>query len=368
MVAHVSAPARDVRLVADRHRIPELLDNAIGDPEIDVVVVTDGERMLGLGDLGIGGMGIPIGKLALYTAVGGRAGTDAAGVHRRRDRQRGAARPIRCTWAAGTSRPRAREYDDFVDAFVDALAARFPGCCCSGRTSPSATPTRLLDRHRERICSFNDDIQGTAAVTVAAIVGGLRIAATPVGDLRLVILGAGSAGTGIARQAVQAMVAAGLSVDDARRRCWLVDRDGLLHDRMEGLQSLPAGVRPTLGRGAGLDETTTAVGLQTTVERVAPHALVGVSGQPGLFTEGVVRAQAAGVERPIVLPLSNPTPRAEAIPADVIAWTDGPRSSGRGVRSLRCRAATAPIASRRSTTCTSSQGWVAGSRRSARRR
>jgi malate dehydrogenase (oxaloacetate-decarboxylating) len=316
--------------VADRHRIPELLDNAIGDSQIDVVVVTDGERVLGLGDLGIGGMGIPIGKLALYTAFGmiEPERTLPVFIDVGTDNEALLSDPLymgtRCRRLRGAA------YDDLVDAFVDALAARCPGVLLQWEDFAQVNATRLLDRHRERICSFNDDIQGTAGVTVAAIVGGLRIGGTPVRDLRLVILGAGSAGTGIARQAVLAMVAAGLPVDEARRRCWLVDRDGLLHDRMEGLQAFQREFARPWDEVAAWTERGGRIDLQTTVERVAPHALVGVSGQPGLFTEAVIRAQAARVERPIVLPLSNPTPRAEAIPADVVAWTDGRALVGTG--------------------------------------
>ncbi len=168
-------------------------------------------------------------------------------------------------------------------------------------------------------------------MTVASIVAGLGIAGTPVDELRLVVVGAGSAGTGIAGQAVRAMVAAGVSEDDARRRCWLVDRDGLLHDRMEGLASFQQPfARPWDEVADWDDDADGVVELLDVVRRVGPHALVGVTGQPGLFTEEIIRAQAAQVARPIVLPLSNPTPRAEAIPADVLEWTDGAALVGTG--------------------------------------
>jgi malate dehydrogenase (oxaloacetate-decarboxylating) len=228
-------------------------------------------------------------------------------------------------------RVRGAEYDELVDAFVEALRDRLPGVLLQWEDFAQLHANRLLARHRDRICSFNDDIQGTAAVTVASIVAGLGIAGTPVADLRLVVMGAGSAGTGIAGQAVRAMMASGVSEDEARRRCWLVDRDGLLHDRMDGLASFQQPFARSWDEVADWDDDADGiVELLDVVRRVGPHALVGVTGQPGLFTEEVVRAQAAQVDRPIVLPLSNPTPRAEAIPADVLAWTDGAALVGTG--------------------------------------
>ena len=314
-----------------RDRVEELLDNAVGDLDIDVVVVTDGERVLGLGDLGIGGMGIPVGKLALYTAAGGLdpARTLPVMLDVGTDNEALLSDPLYLGWRH--QRVRGAEYDELVDAFVDALRKRLPGALLQWEDFAQLHANRLLARHRERICSFNDDIQGTAAVTVASIVAGLGIAGTPVDELRLVVVGAGSAGTGIAGQAVRAMVAAGVAEHDARRRCWLVDRDGLLHDRMEGLASFQQPFAHPWDEVADWDDDGDGVvDLLDVVRRVGPHALVGVTGQPGLFTEEIVRAQAAQVARPIVLPLSNPTPRAEAIPADVLAWTDGAALVGTG--------------------------------------
>jgi malate dehydrogenase (oxaloacetate-decarboxylating) len=314
-----------------RDRVEELLDNAVGDLEVDVVVVTDGERVLGLGDLGIGGMGIPVGKLALYTAAGGLdpARTLPVMLDVGTDNDALLSDPLYLGWRH--RRVRGAEYDELVDAFVDALVKRLPGVMLQWEDFAQLHANRLLARHRDRICSFNDDIQGTAAVTVAAIVAGLGIADTPTDQLRLVVVGAGSAGTGIAGQAVRAMVAAGVSEDDARQRCWLVDRDGLLHDRMPGLASFQQPFARSWDEIADWDDDGDGVvELLDVVRRVGPHALVGVTGQPGLFTEEIVRAQAVLVDRPIVLPLSNPTPRAEAIPADVLAWTDGAALVGTG--------------------------------------
>jgi len=315
---------------SDRERIPELLENALEGRDVDVVVVTDGERILGLGDLGVGGMGIPIGKLALYTAVGGvdpertlpvflDVGTDNEAL-------------LSDPLYLGVRQQRLRDdaYDELVDAFVTALRERCPGVLLQWEDFAQVNANRLLSRHRDSICSFNDDIQGTAAVAVAAIVGGLRISGTPLSELRLVIVGAGSAGIGIARQATSALVAAGLSFDEARRRCWLVDRDGLLHDRLDGLHPFQADYVRPWDEVAEFADDDGQVPLLDVVCEVEPHALVGVTGQPGLFTESVIRAQAATISRPIVLPMSNPTPRTEAIPADVLAWTDGRALVGTG--------------------------------------
>ena len=318
----------------DRHRIPELLDNALSADDahtaIDVIVVTDGERILGLGDLGVGGMGIPIGKLALYTAVGGvdpertlpvflDAGTENEAL---------LSDPLYLGWRH--RRLRGRDYDELVDAFVEAVVARCPRVLVQWEDFAQRNANRLLTSHRETICSFNDDIQGTAAVAVAAIVGGMRITSTPLVDLRVVVVGAGSAGIGIARQVASALVAAGLDPEEAKHRCWLVDRDGLLHDRLDGLADFQADfVRPWDSMAELADERG-QVPLLAVVQHVAPHALVGVTGQPGLFTEAVIRALAEKIVRPIVLPLSNPTPRAECIPNDVLAWTGGRALVGTG--------------------------------------
>lgn len=317
-----------------RDRVDELLANAVGDLEVDVVVVTDGQRVLGLGDLGIGGMGIPVGKLALYTAAGGvdPSRTLPVVLDVGTDNETLLSDPLYLGWRH--QRVTGDDYDELVDAFVDALRRRFPHVLLQWEDFAQQHANRLLERHRDRICSFNDDIQGTAAVTVAAIVAGMATASVPIEDLRLVVVGAGSAGTGIARQAVRAMVAAGVPEKDAVDRCWLVDRHGLLHDAMADLLDFQQPfarrwdeVSAWAGGGSVRDGE---IGLQRVVEQVGPHALVGVTGQPGIFTEEIVRAQAAAVERPIVLPLSNPTPRAEAIPADVLAWTEGRALVGTG--------------------------------------
>jgi malate dehydrogenase (oxaloacetate-decarboxylating) len=321
----------------DRHRIPELLDNALSagdvaevDGDVDVVVVTDGERILGLGDLGVGGMGIPIGKLALYTAVGGvdPARTLPVFIDAGTENETLLSDPLYLGWRH--RRLRDDDYDELIDAFVNALRDRCPNVLLQWEDFAQRNANRLLNSHRDTICSFNDDIQGTAAVAVAAIVGGMRISRLPLDELRVVIVGAGSAGIGIARQATSALVTAGVPAQEAQQRCWLVDRDGLLHDRLDDLHDFQAEYVRPWESVAALADRNGKVSLLDVVREVAPHALVGVTGQPGLFTEAVIRAQAAGVLRPVVLPMSNPTPRAEGIPSDILTWTDGRALVGTG--------------------------------------
>ncbi len=309
----------------ERDRIPELLDNVLREHgDVDVIVVTDGERILGLGDLGAGGMGIPIGKLVLYSAVGGidPARSLAVLLDAGTDNERLLSDPIYLGWRH--SRVRDAAYDEFVDAFVEAVADRLPGALVQWEDFAQQNARRLLDRHRQRVCSFNDDIQGTAAVTAAAVRSGLDRTGVAAGDVRVVIVGAGSAGTGVADELVRFLTSEGMEESEAVARCWLVDRDGVLHDEMVGLHDFQRRYARPVAEVPGVGS------LVDVVDSVRPHALIGVSGQPGLFTEEVVRSMAAGVDRPIVLPLSNPTPRAEAIPADVLAWTDGRALIGTG--------------------------------------
>ena len=319
--------------LGDLGRVGELVDNALAelDGHVSIVVVTDGERVLGLGDLGVGGMGIPIGKLALYSAVGGvdpsttlpitlDVGTDNESLlsdplylGRRHRRERGDA------------------YDALIDELVDALQDRCPGVLLQWEDFAQRNAGRLLARHRMRICSFNDDIQGTAAVTAAAVMSGMDLTGTALTSLRTVIVGAGSAGVGIADQLVRSLGHQGLDDTTARAQTWLVDRDGLLHDALPGLEPFQhAYVRERASLIGWEADHDGRFDLLEVVRRVRPHALVGVTGQPGIFTEDVIEAMAEGVARPIVLPLSNPTPRCEAIPADVIAWTEGRALVGTG--------------------------------------
>ena len=308
---------------SEREDIDAILGNTAS-PQVEVIVVTDGERILGLGDQGAGGMGIPIGKLSLYTACGGihpattlpillDVGTNNP------DRLED---PLYIGWRhariAGT------EYDAFVDAFVQAVKRRFPGVLLQWEDFAQANANRLLDRFRDQLCTFNDDIQGTAAVTTAALLAGVAATGERLHDHRVAILGAGSAGCGIAEQLVAAMVEEGLPEPEARSRFFLIDRPGLLHDGMGDLRPFQRKLAQPKDRVIGWRTADDRpIGLLEVIENARPTILIGVSGQPHIFTEPAVRAMASHTNRPIIFPLSNPTSRAEATPADLIAWTDG---------------------------------------------
>lgn len=292
--------------------------------QVDVIVVTDGERILGLGDQGVGGLGIPVGKLTLYTLCGGvdpaRAlpivldvGTD--------NRER-LADPDYLGWRH--ERVRGPDYDSFIESFVQAVQRHLPGVLLQWEDFAQNTARELLNRYRDQLCTFNDDIQGTAAVTLAVLLAGARATGSELTAQRIVIFGAGSAGTGISDLLVAAMTQAGLTEEEARSRLWLVGRHGLLHAGMNDLKPAQQRYRQPLWRVDGWQSGPEGeIGLAEVVRRVQPTALIGVSGQPGAFAELVVREMAKHVDRPIILPLSNPTSCSEARPADLVEWTAG---------------------------------------------
>lgn len=291
--------------------------------DVDVIVVTDGERILGLGDLGVGGMGIPVGKLSLYTLCGGihPARTLPILLDVGTDNPEALDDPLYLGWRH--PRLRGSEYDDFIEQFVGAVTRVLPQTLLQWEDFALPNARRLLDRYRDRLCTFNDDIQGTAAVALAAILAAGHVAGTRLADQRVVILGAGSAGTGIADQIVTAMMAEGLTEREARAQLWLVDRDGLLHSGMTGLQPFQQRFVQPIERLEGWATAANGFPLDEVVRRVHPTVLIGTSGRAGAFTEEVVREMARHVERPAIFPLSNPNSRCEAAPADVIAWSEG---------------------------------------------
>lgn len=305
----------------------EYIDHMLASPALDrtrVIVVTDGERILGLGDQGIGGMGIPIGKLSLYTACGGidPATTlpvilDAGTGNRERLED-----PMYLGWRH--ERVTGEEYYAFVDTFVDAVRRRWPDILLQFEDFAQTHADPLLRKYRDQLCCFNDDIQGTAAVAVGTLLSATRAAGVQLRDQQIVFVGAGSAGCGIAEQLVAAMVKQGASEKDARARVFMVDRPGLLHDGLDGLLPFQKPLAQDRARVADwASDTASGVTLADVVRKARPSVLIGVSGQPGLFTEDVVREMAAHTDRPMILPLSNPTSRAEAVPADLLEWTDG---------------------------------------------
>lgn len=306
-----------------KEMIPEMLAN-FPYPDIDVIVVTDGERILGLGDQGVGGMGIPIGKLSLYTVMGGidparvlpvilDVGTN--NTERLND-------PLYMGWRH--ERITGDEYYEFVDAFITVVKDSLPGVLLQFEDFAQTHASPLLEKYRDQLCTFNDDIQGTAAVSLSAILAATKVAGTALTEQRIVVLGGGSAGTGICQQIVQAMMQEGLSEADSRARFWIVDRNGLLRDDQPDLLPFQQPfARAVTDLGDWLHAVGEAFGLADTVNTVQPTILIGVSGQPGLFTEEIVRDMAAHTSRPIIFPMSNPTSRCEAQPADLLAWTDG---------------------------------------------
>jgi malate dehydrogenase (oxaloacetate-decarboxylating) len=325
--SHEYRRPRGVYLSVDH---PEEIQTSLRAPglspgEVDLVVATDAGAILGIGDWGVGGMGIAVGKLAVYTAAAGIDPNRALPVMLDvgTDRQSLLDDPQ----YIGNRRPRAREaeYDRFLEAFVTAVEKLFPGALLHWEDIGVSNARRLLDRYRYQTLSFNDDIQGTGAVNLAAVLAAARATGVSLAEHRIVIFGAGTAGTGIADQLTAAMLADGLSEDQARKRFWAIDRAGLLTTAATGLG-------PAQGRyarpeaevsGWQRDDSIGGIGLAEVVRQVHPTILIGTSTRPGAFTEPVVRDMAAHCARPVILPMSNPTPLSEAVPADLIRWTDG---------------------------------------------
>jgi malate dehydrogenase (oxaloacetate-decarboxylating) len=307
----------------DRDRMEEMLRAAPLDT-VEVIVVTDGERILGLGDQGVGGLGIPIGKLSLYSACAGidPATTLPIVLDVGTNNEERCYDPDYLGWRH--ERITGAEYDEFVEMFVSALTTVFPNVLLQWEDFAEQHAHPLLDRYRDRLCTFNDDIQGTATVALAAVLSGLRQTDRRLRDQRIVIVGGGTAGTGIAEQIVASMIAEGLSDEDARANIFIVDRVGLLTDDMDDLLPFQQPLAQRTDAIAGWDTAHGGSGtLLGVVENARPSVMIGVTGVPGLFTEDVVRAMAATTDHPIIMPLSNPTSRAEATAADVIEWTDG---------------------------------------------
>jgi len=299
--------------------------------KVEAIVVTDGERILGLGDQGAGGMGIPIGKLALYTGCGGLnpATTLPIMLDVGTDNPDCLNDPLYVGWRH--ERVRGQDYDDFIETFVKAVTKRWPHVLLQWEDFAKNNATRLLERYRDRLCTFNDDVQGTAAVATGTLLAAINVTGVPLTEQRVAVVGAGSAGCGIASLIRQAMVDAGLSEGEAAKRFYMVDRDGLLVEGMEGLASFqqPFLQPKAATEGWSLDHPD-KVALLDVVRNAKPTVLIGVSGQPGAFSEPVVRAMAQNHKRPIIFPLSNPTSRAEATPQDLEAWSEGRAVIGTG--------------------------------------
>ncbi|NOU49147.1 NAD-dependent malic enzyme [Pseudoalteromonas sp. JBTF-M23] len=306
----------------ERHQIDDILRNATKG-KVKVIVVTDGERILGLGDQGIGGMGIPIGKLSLYTACGGisPAYTLPVMLDVGTNNEKLLADPM--YMGARHKRISQEEYDEFLELFICAVKRRWPSVLLQFEdfAQPNAMP--LLKRYRNEICSFNDDIQGTASVTVGSLLAACRVKGAKLSDQKVVFVGSGSAGCGIAEQIISQMVAEGISDAQARSQIYMVDRYGLLTEGMEDLRDFQAALVQSKDALSDWSYSGDYAALLDVMHCAKPDILIGVSGQPGLFTEQVIRAMHNGCERPIIFPLSNPSRQVEAHPKDVIEWTQG---------------------------------------------
>jgi malate dehydrogenase (oxaloacetate-decarboxylating) len=306
-----------------RDSIPALLRSR-PNREVDVIVVTDGERILGIGDQGVGGLGIPIGKLSLYTLIGGirpertlpivlDVGTNNA--ERLNDPEYLGWRHERITGEA---------YFDFVDQFVQAVKQELPGTCLQWEdfATPHARP--ILQRYRDELLTFNDDIQGTAAVALGAILGAVKVTGKSLKDQRIVMFGAGSAGIGVADGLREAMKGEGLSEQEALTRFWVVNRNGLLYSGRKDLTSEQRVYAQPEDRVSGWPRNSDGhIGLADAFARIEATILIGLSTVGGAFTEPIVREMARKVQRPIIFPLSNPTSKSEAKADDLIRWTDG---------------------------------------------
>jgi malate dehydrogenase (oxaloacetate-decarboxylating) len=304
----------------NRHEIPALLDNAPSE-RVEVIVVTDGERILGLGDLGVGGIGIPIGKLSLYSLCAGiyPGATLPIMLDVGTDNRELLDDPLYLGWRH--PRVRGQEYDDFIEAFVEAVKQKFPRVLLQWEDFSKHNAARLLERYRDRLCTFNDDIQGTGAVTVAGLLAAMKLLGSKLGEQRIVILGAGSSAIGICDQIVAAMLQEGYSVPVAGQKLWLVDSKGLVHTGRHNLEDSKRRYAQPTERMGSIDPAQFS--FFDVVRHVQPMILIGTSGHTGAFTEEIVREMAKHVERPVIFPLSNPTSKTEATPSALLQWTDG---------------------------------------------
>jgi malate dehydrogenase (oxaloacetate-decarboxylating) len=302
-----------------------LRNTGLGPDDVDLLVATDSEGILGIGDQGVGGIEIAIGKLSVYTA--------AAGIHPRRgvpvvlDMGTDNLGLLNDEMYLGARHARVRDerYDRLIDAYVTAASKLFPHAMLHWEDFGASNARRILDKYADQVCTFNDDMQGTAAVVLASAFAGIRAAGTRLRDQRVVIYGAGTAGLGIADMMRDQMVREGLDPQEATRRFWALGRRGLLtEDRAEQQYDFQRPyARPTSEVAGWGDGQGGGIGLADVVDRVRPTMLIGTSTQTGAFNEHIVKSMAAHCDRPIIMPLSNPTSKCEALPADLIAWTDG---------------------------------------------
>ncbi len=324
--SHILRRTRGIWITpADIDRMPQLLHNWPF-PDVRLIVVTDNERILGLGDQGAGGMGIPIGKLALYSATSGLhpSVTLPVSLDVGTDNRQLLADPLYLGYRA--RRLRGAAYHELVEAFVHAVQQVWPGCLIQWEDFKGPNALRILDHFRAEVPSFNDDVQGTAAVTLAGLYASVRALGRSLADLRFVLAGSGAAGIGIARLLRRALAEEGVSRTEATSRIALLDSHGLVHadradlDEFKRDVAMPSEAVSRLGLKLGRDDQSRLVDV---IRAMTPDVLIGTTGQCGSFDEPVIRALAAGVERPVVFAMSNPSSCVEALPADILAWSDG---------------------------------------------
>jgi malate dehydrogenase (oxaloacetate-decarboxylating) len=314
----------------NRDRVAKILSHKRYD-NVKCIVVSDGERILGLGDQGAGGMGIPIGKMALYTALGGIHHANCLPVllDVGTDNEERLANPIYIGWRQ--NRVRGQEYDDFIETFVTAVEKRWPHVLLQWEDFAGSNAARLLAKYRDRLCTFNDDIQGTAAVVLATVLAAMKASGVALRDQRIAILGFGSAGIGIANLLVMSLMESGLSEKEARTRIYALGRPGLLVEGADPIhEEQRSYVRPGQDVANWQVKDRKRISLEEVVGNAKITALIGVAGKAGMFTEEAVRAMTRNAERPIVFPLSNPTSKSEATPEEILRWTDGKALIGTG--------------------------------------
>ncbi|GGI80552.1 NAD-dependent malic enzyme [Legionella impletisoli] len=308
---------------SDENLIDEILENR-SNPDIDLIVVTDGEGVLGIGDQGVGGMDIPVAKLMVYSLCGGVDPTRTLPIFL--DVGTNNQELLNDPMYLGSRHPRisGSQYDTFVKKFVHSVIKHFPNAFLHWEDLGRGNARRILDQFQDELCTFNDDIQGTGAVTLSALLAGCDITGVQLENQRIVVYGAGSAGTGISEQMVDAMMRCGLSREEAHRRFWLIDRQGLLLKDDPDLTSSQTPFARTMEEISNWDiRDKKQVSLTDTVRHVKPTVLIGCSAQPGAFSQSIIEIMCEHIERPIIFPLSNPDDRCEAQPDDILAWSNG---------------------------------------------
>ncbi|MFP7495124.1 NAD-dependent malic enzyme [Terribacillus saccharophilus] len=304
--------------------IEQAYDNTLlNTDEIDLIVVTDSESILGIGDWGVGGLNIAIGKLAVYTAAAGidpnrvlpvviDAGTDNETL-------------LNDPLYVGNRHKRVRgeQYDQFIDAFISKTVEKFPNVLLHWEDFGNRNARNIIDKYGDKILTFNDDIQGTGAITLAAVMSASKVTGTPISEQRVVVFGPGSAGIGNADQIAATMVLDGISKEEALKNFWAIDQRGLLTDDMDGIADFQKPYLRSADEVKDWNKEDGIIGLAEVIRQVKPTILIGTSGQAGAFSAEIIKEMAKHVEHPVIMPMSNPTPLAEAIPKDLLEWTDG---------------------------------------------